>query len=93
MPEGHIDSINDKLETVHRTPIQVTRITWLHPWQSGQARQSPHPPPFSVYSYIVTNLGENLTLASNSRIEVILTMDGCGDHFGLYFVFVLGQAA
>jgi hypothetical protein len=91
MPEGHIDSIDDKLETVHRTPIQVT---WLHPWQSGQARQSPHPPPFSVYSYFVTNLGENLTLASNSRLEVIiLTMDGCGDHFGLYFVSVRGQAA
>jgi hypothetical protein len=88
------------LVTEHRTPFQVMRITWLHPpcYQSKQGRAPTLPPlvgaPPPAKMHIWTSLGENLTLTSNLRSEVIiLTMDGCGDHFWLYYVSVQGQAA
>ena len=88
------------LETAQRNPIQVMGITWLHPSgyrsKPGRAPTLPSlecsPPPGKMQ--IGTSLSENLTSGSNSRSEVIvLTMDGCGDHFWLYYVSVRGQAA
>ncbi len=88
------------LENAQRNPIQVMGITWLYPsgYQSkpGRAPTLPSlectPPPGKMQ--IGTNLGGNLTSASNSGSEVIvLTMDGYGDYFWLYYVSVRGQVA